>query len=136
MKNRLEVAKVFLREDGVFIISIDDIEQPYLRALLDQKDKLFGKENFLINGVVNRPSEIATNNTIQKHEYFLIYTKNHEIFKVDSLKKETISRGTVGNQNQTMPIIEFPSGLNCYGIDDGTYKETRKIEGSQKILKT
>jgi len=135
MKNRLEIAKELLRDDGAIIISIDDIEQPYLRALLDQdSQKLFGSDNFLVNGVVNRPSEIATNNTIQKHEYYLIYTKNHERFKVDSLKKETISRGTVGNLNQTMPTIEFPSGLNCYGIKDGIYKETRKIEGSQENI--
>lgn len=31
-----------------------------------------------------------------------------------------------------MPVITFPKGLKCYGIEDGTYVETRKIIGSRE----
>ncbi len=46
MKNRLEVARELLREDGFIAIAIDDIEQPYLRIL---GDEIFGRENFIGN---------------------------------------------------------------------------------------
>ena len=44
MKNRLEVAKELLKEDGVFFVQCDDNEQAYLKVLCDE---VFGIENFL-----------------------------------------------------------------------------------------
>lgn len=44
MKNRLEVAKDLLREDGAIFISCDDNEQAYLKVLADE---IFGKDNFI-----------------------------------------------------------------------------------------
>ncbi len=43
MKNRLEVAKHLLADDGFMIVQCDDYEQGYLRVLLDD---VFGSENF------------------------------------------------------------------------------------------
>ena len=43
MKNRLEVAKEFLREDGVIFVQCDDTEQAYLKVMMDQ---IFGRGNF------------------------------------------------------------------------------------------
>ena len=36
MKNRLEVAKDFLRNDGVIFVQCDDTEQAYLKVMMDQ----------------------------------------------------------------------------------------------------
>jgi adenine-specific DNA-methyltransferase len=36
MKNRLEIARELLREDGVMLISCDDNEQAYLKVLMDE----------------------------------------------------------------------------------------------------
>lgn len=44
MKNRLELAKRLLREDGVILISIDEKQQAYLKVLMDET---FGIENLL-----------------------------------------------------------------------------------------
>jgi adenine-specific DNA-methyltransferase len=44
MKNRLEVAKDLLRQDGSIVIQIDDNEQAYLKVLCDD---IFGRENFI-----------------------------------------------------------------------------------------
>ena len=131
MYPRLYIAKQLLREDGVIFVSIDDNEVAQLRLLMDE---IFWEENFVVTMVTNRASEIATENTIQKHEYLLCYTKSDNQFKVTGVPKYTISRGTVGNENQTMPIITFPKGLKCYGIADGTYTETRKISGSNENI--
>jgi adenine-specific DNA-methyltransferase len=43
MKNRLEIAKEFLREDGVIFVQCDDNEQAYLKVMMDQ---IFGRKNF------------------------------------------------------------------------------------------
>lgn len=43
MKNRLEVSKDLLSEDGVIFISCDDNEYNYLKVLMDE---IFGRENF------------------------------------------------------------------------------------------
>jgi adenine-specific DNA-methyltransferase len=131
MYPRLLIARELLRNDGVILISIDDNEQANLKLLCDD---IFGEECFVSTMVINRASEIATENTIQKHEYLHCYTKNISEFKVTGIPKYSISRGTVGNEGQTMPIITFPKGLKCYGISDGTYEETRKIDGSSENI--
>lgn len=43
MKNRLELAKELLREDGFITIQCDDYEQAYLKVLIDNT---FGRDNF------------------------------------------------------------------------------------------
>lgn len=44
MKNRLEIARKLLSDDGSIWINIDDDEQAYLKILLDN---IFGRENFI-----------------------------------------------------------------------------------------
>ena len=51
MKNRLEVAKKLLRDDGAIFVQCDDNEQAYLKVLMDD---VFGRENFVINNVYKR----------------------------------------------------------------------------------
>lgn len=131
MNKRLRLAKQLLKDEGVIFISIDDNEVAQLKLLCD---KIFGEQNILNFGIVNKSSEIATNYTIKKHEYILSYCKNLTKLSFDSVPKYTISRGTVGNENQTMPIIEFPKGLNCNNIKDGIYKTTRKVDGGNENI--
>jgi len=132
MKNRLEVARDLLRENGAIIVSCDDTEQAYLKVLMDEVFK--ERTNFLIGGVVNRPSEIASDFIISKHEYFIIYSKDFKRFSLGGKEKFTISRGTVGNKDQTMPTIVFPAGLKCRGVKDGVYEKTRKIKGGMENI--
>ncbi|GBU23983.1 DNA methylase [Fibrobacteria bacterium R8-3-H12] len=131
MYPRLLLAKDLLSKDGVIFISIDDNEQANLKLLCDE---IFGKDNLIANIVVNRASEIGTENTIQKHEYMLCYARNNENFQVTGIPKFSVSRGTVGNADQTMPTITFPKGLKCYGVPNGIYTETRKINGSNENI--
>jgi len=42
MKNRLEIAKKLLKDDGFIFVQCDDHEQAYLKVLMDE---IFGKEN-------------------------------------------------------------------------------------------
>ena len=73
MKNRLEVASDFLREDGVIFVQCDDNEQAYLKVLMDE---VFGSQNFISNSVVviNRSGR-DYGSIARTHEYLLIYAK-------------------------------------------------------------
>ncbi|MCK9268590.1 MAG: site-specific DNA-methyltransferase [Alkaliphilus sp.] len=131
MYPRLKLARNLLSVDGVIFISIDDNEVHNLKKVCDE---VFGEKNFVTIIAINRTSEIATNNIISKHEYIIVFCKNTDEFRVEGIKKYTISRGTVGNANQTMPVIEFPKGLRCLDIHNGVYETTRKIEGSNENI--
>lgn len=115
---RLKLARDILSNDGAIFISIDDIEIKNLRNVCDE---IFSKQNFIGQIIVNKASQIATEITVDMHEYILVYAKSINNFELGDNFKYTISRGTVGNENQTQPIITFPVGLPCYGIEDGIY---------------
>ncbi|PAF46506.1 hypothetical protein BKH46_07120 [Helicobacter sp. 12S02634-8] len=85
MKNRLEVAREFLMENGVIFIQCDDNEQAYLKVLCDE---IFGRENFVGCLVWRKIEENASTGgtmkvtkTVRKdHEYILIYEKIKNMF--------------------------------------------------------
>jgi len=85
MKNRLEVARGLLKNDGVIFVSIDDNEQAYLKLLMDE---VFGRENFVANFVWKKRS--GTNDSVNfssiDHEYVLSYSKS-ESFKFLGIRK-------------------------------------------------
>lgn len=127
----LLIARSFLSDDGVIFISIDDNEQSNLKNICDE---VFGEANWLITIAVNRTSEVATDKTIQKHEYCLTYAKSINELGMCGKKQYTISRGTVGNVDQTMPEITFSKGLKCINIEEGIYHSSRQIEGSRENI--
>ena len=127
MYARLKASRSLLSSDGVIFISIDDHEVDNLRKITSE---IFGESNLIAEMIVNRTSEVATELTVQKHEYCLVYAKDINEVELSGDKKYTISRGTVGNLDQTMPIIEFPAGLRCVGIEDGVYEKAREIPNS------
>lgn len=131
MYPRLKLLHRLLSPNGVIIVSIDDNEQPSLRFLLDE---IFGSGNMLVQGVVNKASEIASAFTISRHEYYTVYAKSVEYFSVAGNDKFTVSRGTVGNEKQTMPVIVFPKGLRVLNLDDGVYETSRKIINSNENI--
>ncbi|GAA8997558.1 hypothetical protein Taitung15_09670 [Helicobacter pylori] len=83
MKNRLEIAREFLSDDGVIFVQCDDNEQAYLKVLMDE---IFLRENF-VNCIVCEMSN-ESGNKIQHaiqgkkfpkvKEYILVYAKNKE----------------------------------------------------------
>ena len=61
MKNRLEIARQLLKDNGVIFIQCDDNEQAYLKVLMDE---VFGRENFVINNVYKRRKNTSQFNQI------------------------------------------------------------------------
>ena len=78
MKNRLEVARDLLRDDGVIFVQCDDNEQAYLKVLMDE---IFGRENFISCIVWNSIKSVLKNSRFirKEHEYILIYKLSDEL---------------------------------------------------------
>jgi len=71
MKNRLEVAKTLLREDGSIWINIDDNEGHYLKVLCDE---IFKRENFVASIIWQKRYSRENREAIgDVHEYILVY---------------------------------------------------------------
>ena len=90
MKNRLEVAKELLRDDGLIFIHIDDNEMHYLKVLTDD---IFGRDNFI--ATVPRKTRSGRNNVpynlSQDFDWMLMYTnkasKKDDLFQRIVLRK-------------------------------------------------
>lgn len=79
MKNRLEVARHFLAEDGSIMIHLNDVEVDYCRVLMDE---LFGRENFVNRIIIDArsPFGFSTVNegVFKASEYILWYAKDKD----------------------------------------------------------
>ncbi|WP_434334520.1 site-specific DNA-methyltransferase [Mycoplasma capricolum subsp. capricolum] len=75
MKNRLELARRLLRDDGVIFVQCDDNEQAYLKVLMDE---MFGKNNHYGTMIQLKKSTQNDNKSIQKnHEYIHVFSKTN-----------------------------------------------------------
>lgn len=73
MKNRLEIAKKLLTDDGVIFVHCDNNEQSYLKVLLDE---LFGDKQFIETiTVVNNPRGRDYGGIANMHEFIHVYAK-------------------------------------------------------------
>ena len=92
MKNRLELAKKFLRDDGLIFVQCDDKEQAYLKVLMDE---IFMRENF-VNNICVKMSEASgkkmahvDKRLVKLKEYILVYKKNNiKLSPLKTLKEE------------------------------------------------
>lgn len=104
MKNRLEIAREMLKEDGAIFIQIDHHELGYLSVIADS---IFGAENRvqIIAARTATPAGFKTVNPgpIDVTEYILFYTKNKSSFK---FKKGFVPVGYNTNYNL---VIENPN---------------------------
>lgn len=84
MKNRLEIAKELLKDDGVIFVQIDDDGQAYLKVLMDE---IFGQKNYL-NTICVKMKNIAgasgggEDKKLKKNiEFILLYCKDYQFVK-------------------------------------------------------
>ena len=125
MKNRLEAARILLRDDGVIFVQGDDNEQAYLKVLMDE---VFGRGNF-IGSVITRATPNARDygGIARMHEYIHIYAQTYSKLKMYELPvtKEFKYQDNVGKFNihplynsnsrfnkNTSPTLFYPFYLN------------------------
>ncbi|MCI6662020.1 site-specific DNA-methyltransferase [Campylobacter sp.] len=77
IKNRLEIARELLRDDGVIFVQCDDNEQAYLKVLMDE---IFGRENFVATAPRKTGAGAAAKNSdyaLRKpYDFIIMYGKN------------------------------------------------------------
>ena len=129
MRNRLEVARELLTDDGVFFASCDDNEQAYLKVLMDE---IFGTENFVTNFVVIRAEGGGLAKQVVKgHDYLLTYGKKIENF--EPLRKPKDIRGQIVEKDgekywieEDWLRLEFGKYGTCY------YEDIERVKGKAK----
>lgn len=86
MKNRLEIARELLSDDGSIWINIDDDEQAYLKILLDN---VFDRENFITNVIWKK--KFSPQNDARffsdMHDFIMVVSKNRERFSMNGLPR-------------------------------------------------
>lgn len=124
MKNRLEIARDLLKDDGVIFVQCDDNEQAYLKVLMDE---IFGEENF-VNNIAIKMSEAtgvkmahADKRFPKLKEYILFYKKPnfdrfYEIDKYES--KEWDNENNIFLENFTKEHREVLRELENKDIND------------------
>jgi len=101
IKNRLEVARELLRDDGVIFVQCDDNEQAYLKVLMDE---VFGRENFVSNLVwKGRGGRQDSKFIAQIHETIICFGKKISILVVNK---------RIVKDNQNYPFFDKKRKLN------------------------
>ncbi len=125
MKNRLEIAREFLRDDGVIFVQCDDNEQAYLKVLMDE---IFGRDNFVniltiktkIGGVSGSSEGKSTKDAT---EFINVFAKKKEDLELNKVYIKT-------------PLINY---IQKYNADGKSWKYTSiitKLDGKKEFLKT
>ena len=86
MKNRLEIARELLKDDGVIFVQCDENEQAYLKVLMDE---IFRRENFISNiCVFTEASQNGDGVLIQKNtENIISFARNIKNVKINRVDK-------------------------------------------------
>lgn len=86
MKNRLEIARELLSDDGSIWINLDDGEAHYLKVLADS---IFNEENFTANIIWQKKYTIANDARYfsDNHDHIMVYAKNKHIWSPNKLPR-------------------------------------------------
>ncbi|EGO4876719.1 site-specific DNA-methyltransferase [Campylobacter lari] len=129
MKNRLDLAKEFLKNSGSIFISIDDNEQARLKILCDE---VFGEENFVANVIWRKRAGGGndSNHIAVEQEYINIYSKN-----IEHLKTYGIARTNISHYKKDEKGYYLEKPLNDTSLQDspGLHYDIKLPSG--KILK-
>ncbi|QQO57106.1 MAG: site-specific DNA-methyltransferase [Thiohalocapsa sp. PB-PSB1] len=78
MRDRLEIIRRLLAEDGSLWITIDDNEAHYLKVLCDE---VFGRDNFIANAIWEKRTSRENRRVFSfNHDHLLIYGKSKSVF--------------------------------------------------------
>ncbi|PLX67257.1 MAG: site-specific DNA-methyltransferase [Azoarcus sp.] len=83
--SRLNIARNLLRQDGVVIISIDEVEHSNLRRICDE---IFGSQNFCGEIVWKNSSKNDQSFISVQHEYFVVYVRDKKSNSGEWLEKK------------------------------------------------
>jgi adenine-specific DNA-methyltransferase len=86
MRDRMELLRRLLSDDGSIWITIDDNESHYLKVLCDE---IFGRENFVANVVWQKKFSPQANAVwmSDSHDHVLVFAKNKSVWRPNLLER-------------------------------------------------
>ena len=137
MKNRLEVAKELLTEDGVLIVAIDENEQAYLGVLLRE---LFDQHEIHCITIVHNPRGVQGTNFSYTHEYaYFVIPQGKKVIGNRRISPEEVTWSNLRNwggesrrenaKNCFYPIIVENDEVVGFGdvADDHEHPQTQTV---------
>lgn len=99
VKNRLEIARELMRDDGFIAITIDHVELFYLGALVDE---IFGRENQvgLVTILHNPKGRNLSKFFSPNSEYMLVYAKDIEVAEFNNVAISDEVRNTFTEEDE------------------------------------
>ena len=144
MKNRLEIAKDLLAEDGVLIVAIDENEQAYLGVLL--KDLFPQHETHCIT-IVHNPRGVQGSNFSYTHEYaFFVIPAGKKTIGDRKIKEEEIDWSPLRNwggesrredaRNCFYPVIVEDGLIVGFGdvLEAGKHPASQTVKSGKRSL--
>ena len=144
MKNRLEVAKELLTNDGVIIVAIDENELVYLGVLLDEVFPAHEKHCITI---VHNPRGVQGTNFSYTHEYaFFVIPKGKRVIGDREIPLEEITWNQFRNwggeskredaKNCFYPVIVENGKVIGFGevLDDNEHPSAQTVERGDKYF--
>lgn len=99
IRDRLEVIKNLLSDDGSLWITIDDNECHYLKVLCDE---IFGRQNFISTIVWQKKYAVKSDSEYfsESHDYVLVYARNRGDFKLGRFARTEAQDARYKNPDQ------------------------------------
>lgn len=130
MRERLELLRTLMREDGVLFVSIDDEELAYLKVLLDE---IFGRRNYcgmLVWEKKKKPSFLNANMGVVT-EYILAYAKHRESSPAFVGGLTTAGKKyPLNNAGNGVKTLKFPANSVLFRCVDQVFEPQDMSEGN------
>lgn len=119
MRDRLEIIKRLLSEDGSLWITIDDNEAHYLKVLCDE---VFGRGNFISNAIWQK--KFSPQNDAKwlsdNHDHILVYSKNKEIWRPNLLARNDSTDSRYSNPDDDPRGVWASSDMSVRTYSEST----------------
>jgi adenine-specific DNA-methyltransferase len=131
MKNRLEIARELLSQNGTIYVHIDHNEGHYLKVLMDE---VFGEENFR-NEIIWRYSgwnKKLKNNFERRHDTIFMYTKSDSAYFASYFEPYATKEEYLATRKQKLYTDEDGREYTLDTRDGGKRKSKIYLEDSMK----
>src|SRR5690625_731539 len=122
MKNRLEVARELLADDGVIFVSISNYGQAYLKLLMDY---VFGQKNY-IETFIWKNTDNADSLGMKSRVSIEFIHAYEKVFQPQKKWKGRLSQNDDApllNASNSVGVLNFPAGSIRFNLSDGMYKK-------------
>lgn len=119
MRDRLEIIKRLLADDGSLWITIDDNEAHYLKVMCDE---IFGRVNFVANGIWQKKFSPQSDAKwlSDNHDHILIYAKNKEIWRPNLLSRTESNNSRYSNPDNDSRGVWASSDMSVRTYSEAT----------------